>query len=174
MKSRLRWNICHRAGHMFPEFRHSSYNTRWSRAGMTISTSYQSLVSLVTGNYLWIYKYQRERREFGERWERAMWRHRNERPAITSLLISLADDVHYGRWFVGRLLRARQRDERNRRRPVVPRIGRRVHKSSGIPRALIIPLVHSYACTPPSIPHRETQITAASVINSSAICLGRF
>jgi len=64
------------------------------------------------------------------------------------------------------VVRARQRDERNRRRPVVPRIGRRVHKSSGIPRALIIPLVR--------LRHRGTQITAASVINPSAIRLGKF
>lgn len=111
-------------------------------------------------------------RQFRERWVRATWRYQQ----TTGDYIA----AHLSRWwcalrsFVRTLVRARQRDERNRRRPVVPRIGRRVHKSSGIPRALIIPLVHSYACTPPSIPHRETQITAASVINPSAICLGNF
>lgn len=43
-------------------------------------------------------------------------------PAITSPSLMMCITV----------VRARQRDERNRRRPVVPRIGRRVHKSSGI------------------------------------------
>ena len=79
---------------------------------------------------------------------------------MTDDYISLADDVHYRRPC------AAARRKKLRRRPVVLRIGRRVHKSSGIPRALIIPLVR--------LRHRGTQITAVSVINPSAIRLGKF
>lgn len=107
-------------------------------------------------DHLWIYKRQADTRVRVDSGNVNTRRDANGWPTITSPSLMMCITV----------VRARQRDERNRRRPVVPRIDRRVHKSSGIPRALIIPLVR--------LRHRGTQITAASVINPSAILLGKF